>query len=472
MRRQITFHFAGRSLSPIYGYIRESATLRARIEATTISDEGVASLVRVHGSREELKELRARLHTANSARPGRVSIITDQPDVLVYFDHCPTPRDGSVSVEQIALDALGPAIVYESEIGNGECTVHVTAPPGGDLEGFYRRVEAALAPRFRVRFGRIRTTPPPERSISMEEERVLLHALHFGYFDKARRVGVRELALHQQKSKSAFEETLRFALLRLSERHTAWLSEPSSTSSATLEYWGATPRSPHYAQLMASPRLSARIEALSITHDAAWQVVVADGPSEDITRLRAALQPPFPAPIEVLDILQHEPTRLVFYDRWHRPRAEAEGISSEHLLFDHCGHAGSLRAEYRHGVGRITALGPQTCIDAFARELTERLGQRYQVRRIPGPHELRDEEPKATRLFSIAGKLGYFDVPHKVGLAEVAAAAGVSASTASTLLRRALWSAMHVHVPGAARAAVPALSGRRPSPPQPSAPVT
>lgn len=474
-RRQITFHFSGRSLSPVYGYIRESTTLRARVEATTISQGGVASLVRVHGDSAEIVELRQRLAAANDARPGRVAIITDQPGALVFFDHCPTPTDGSVSVEQIALEMLGPAIVYESEIGNGECTVRVTAPPGADLDAFYGRVETALAARFHVRFGRIGASSPPERAVSMDEERALLAALAAGYFEKSRRVGVREMALGQQKSKSAFEETLRGAVLHLAERHTAWLAEsdPTGTCTVTIEYWGATPRSPHYAHLMASPRLSARVEALNITDDAAWQVIVVDGPTPDITRLRAALQPPHPPPIEALDILQHEPTRLVFYDRWRRPRAASEGISSEHILYDHCGHAGSLRAEYRHGVGRITAIGPQPCVERFADELVELLGQRYRVRRIPQPRDLRDAEPKATRVFEAAAKLGYFDIPHRVGLAKIADETGVSASTASTLLRRAVRSALLVHVLGAARAVSPAEdSDPRSSPTEPSASAT
>lgn len=456
-RRQITFHFAGRSLSPVYGYIRESTSLHARVEATTISQGGVASLVRVHGEPHDIVELRQRLAAANDSRPGRVAVITDQPGALVFFDHCATPTDGSVSVEQIALEMLGPAIVYESEIGNGDCTVRVMAPPGSDLETFYRRVEAALAPRFRVRFGGVRACAPPERATSMDEERALLAALSAGYFEKRRRVGVREMALSGRKSKSAFGETLRHAILHLAEGHTAWLAESDPTGACTeaLEYWGATPRSPHYAHLMASPRLSARVEALNITYEAAWQVVVVDGPAPDISRLRDALQPPHPPPIEALDILQHEPTRLVFYDRWRRPRAASEGISSEHMLYDHCGHAGSLRAEYRHGVGRITAIGPQSRIERFGDELADLLSQRYQVRRIPRPKDLRDAEPKATLVFDEAARMGYFDIPRRVGLAEIAQNTGVSPSTASTLLRRAVRSALLVHVLGAARAASP-----------------
>lgn len=466
-RRELVFRFAGRSMSPLYAALAELSSLSATFEPTSIRPDGVGTLATVRGPPADVERFAAVLQDAGSKEPDRLRMLLHEPGVLVFFDYCPTPSDGSTQLEQVALDCLGEPFTYRSTIHRGVRQVTVVAPAEAPLERLFSEARERLAPRFNVRLVRL---GPPEpstlpRELDPADERVLLLALREGFFDLSRGASVRDLANAVGRSKTATNEALRRGVALLVSLHLDWSRRPRAQppdpryAPTVFEFWGAVPKSPHYAHILASPGLSATVESLNVSEDAVWQVIAVDGPDSEIESLGGLLAKPPPPPIVALTVLERIPGRIVYFDKWRRP-SESEGVSIEHLLWDRCGSAGTLKLTIRNHTLRVRVYAPVERLDAFLDDAFLALGKRFSLERLPSSADTTPKEEADLRVLAAAWELGWFGFPRTASLAAVGARLGLSASSVGTALRRAVRRAVVLHVQGAARALERERSGR------------
>lgn len=448
LRRELTFRYSGKSPSPVLDHLL-NRSLEARIELTSIGPEGVGCLVNVRGPSTEISSFAALLARTELAAPNEVRSLSRTTDDIAYFGFCPTPGDGTLQVAQLAERELGPNMTYEARIEGGACIVTVRSHDDAPLEEFYKKARAQLMAQYAVALDRLGPPAPKDAALPLntQDELVLLVALQAGYFEPERVAGVREIGDMMGKTKSSVETALRRATGRLVDYDLA--AQSPAIPTLVFEYWNGVPKSAHYANLLATPDLRARVESLNVQRDAAWQIVIAEGPPNEINELRQIIELPPTPPIRAMGVLHHAPGTLVYHDHWTRPDDAKEGISLEHILFDHCGRAGRLHIRFRHGVARVNAIGPHECTEAFFSDVMRLMGDRFDIERIPDgvPNAERDKQ-----VLSVARAQGYFEVPRRHGLLKVGRALDVSASTAGTAIRRAIRRAILQHVQGARRA--------------------
>lgn len=427
--------------------------LDATIDPTSITLEGVSCLVTVAGTQRSIRTLSELVRKLEVAAPDEVRLLVAEDTRLAYFGYCRTPPDGRLQLAQLAQAHLGPRISYTARITRGNFVATIKAPVNSQLDPFYHRARAQLEPTFKVGLDRLgpATSGGGRPLRSLQDERILLEALNMGYFDQERGGSIRDLSALVSRGKSRTEATLRRAVAHLVDDHLNALADPPLHPTGSFEYWGGTPRSAHYEKLLSTPSLTARVESVNVQRDTAWQIVIAEGPQDEINRLREIVEREPAPPIEAMEVLHHAPELLVYYDRWKRPSDAAVGVSLEHILYDHCGHAGRMAIEFRHQTGRVTAIGTQPCIAHFLNDALLQLGQRFNAE-ILSPPDATLADSADTRILRTARELGYFAIPRVNGLIKVGRAADVSASTAGLVIRRALRNAIFLHVQGARRA--------------------
>lgn len=410
-------------------------------------------LVTVTGPSEDLASFSRILDRVAAVAPGDVRLLSETGEQITYFGFCATPPGADLQPAQLAEQELGPTMGYEARIQRGAFIVTVRAAPDAPLEAFYKKARDQLSRQYAVSLDKLGPAQAQDAALplTLQDEQVLLAALEAGYFDRERGAGVRDIGERLGKTKSSVETAMRRAIHRLVEYHLATVSQTRGPTSLTFEYWGGVPRSAHYAALLATPELTARVESLNVQAQEAWQIVTAQGPPSHLARLRAIVERPASYPIRAMEVLHQAPEVLVYFDHWARPGSSAQGVSLEHLLYDHCGHAGRLRIQFRHRVARVQAIGPPKCLDAFFDDVIRLMGDRFEIEKIAprADNPIVEEDVRALR---VANDQGYFEIPRRFGLLKVGRELAVSPSTAGTAIRRALRHAILVHVHGARRA--------------------
>lgn len=452
MRRELIFRFSGTSSSPVLDHLLQTG-LDARIELTSITPEGVGCLVTVTGQSDTLASFANLLDRVASTVPRDVKLLSMTDGQIVYFGFCATPPGADPQLAQLAERELGPTMSYEARIQGGTFIVTVRAPVDAPLETFYKNALAQLSRHHAISLERLGPAQAQDAALplSLQDEQILLAALQAGYFAPKRAAGIREIGSNLGKRKSSIGTALRRAIGRLVDCHLAAGPQTRTVPSLTFEYWGGIPRSAHYAMFLATPELSARVESVNVQPREAWQIVIAQGPPALLADLRDVVEWPPTSPIRSMEVLHHARGVLVYFDHWTRPTIPSQGVSLEHVLHDHCGHAGHLRIHFRHGVARVQAVGPLRCLEAFFADVIHLMGNRFEIERIAPRAGVTDAEDE-TRVLRVARDQGYFEVPRRVGLDGVGCALDVSASTAGNAIRRALRHAILAHVQGARRA--------------------
>jgi hypothetical protein len=170
-----------------------------------------------------------------------------------------------------------------------------------------------------------------------------------------------------------------------------------------------------------------------------WRTLSVHGKPEEVAAVRAAFEaydPPFLIEKEVLGATAR---RLIL---WYKYRPElVRGLSHTRLAFRLLGRDTVITDRAQGGALTIRVLARGgAALQEFLREIKRSSGELRFELLYSGP--VRDANysrlsPQEEETLRAARDLGYFEVPGRVGIREVAKQAGVSASAASYRLRRA-----------------------------------
>lgn len=190
----------------------------------------------------------------------------------------------------------------------------------------------------------------------------------------------------------------------------------------------------------------ARLQALSMGPEVVAVLIDYAGPAVAVQRVRDAMQRGADMPSVLhFDVLQDEEKHLRFVATWRRPPHPAQGVSLEHLLYDHVGPGGLLFGRVEGGVIAYKAASPGgRGLSEFLAAAQAAFGTRFTVRAIrTGPFrpgwEIEDAPrqvaPEDEALLSAALAAGYYDEPKRCGVRELGDALGVSKSVVARRLR-------------------------------------
>lgn len=190
----------------------------------------------------------------------------------------------------------------------------------------------------------------------------------------------------------------------------------------------------------------ARLQALSIGPEVVTVLIDYAGPEAAVARVRDVIERRTDlAAVLHFDMLIDEERRIRLVATWRRPPHPAQGVSLEHLLYDHVGPAGLLFGRVEGGIIGYKAASPAgRGLTEFLAAAQRAFGARFTVRPLrAGPFkpgwEIEDAprtvEPEDEALLSAALAAGYYDEPKRCGVRELGDALGVSKSVVARRLR-------------------------------------
>lgn len=170
-----------------------------------------------------------------------------------------------------------------------------------------------------------------------------------------------------------------------------------------------------------------------------WRTLTVHGKPDEVQAVRAAFeayQPPFLVEKEVLGATAR---RLIL---WYKYRPElVRGLSHTRLAFKLLGRDTVITDRAQDGALTIRVLARGGApLQEFLREIKRSSGElRFELLYSGPPRDAKYSRltPQEEETLRTARELGYFQVPGKVGIRDVAKAAQVSPSAASYRLRRA-----------------------------------
>jgi hypothetical protein len=170
-----------------------------------------------------------------------------------------------------------------------------------------------------------------------------------------------------------------------------------------------------------------------------WRILNVHGSAKEIEAAQAAFEEYRPAHLVEKEVLGATPRRLIL---WYKYQSKVLGRSSHtSLAFRLLGRDTVITDHTRDGVLRIRVLaragaGLQEFLRAV-RKQSEDLG--FQLLYAGPPRELAAPGLTSAEEATLraARRLGYYDVPRRIGVRDVAQAEGLSPSAASYRLRRA-----------------------------------
>jgi hypothetical protein len=203
---------------------------------------------------------------------------------------------------------------------------------------------------------------------------------------------------------------------------------------------------PLYEVFRGEARGIARLQALSVSHDAATTLFDYAGPEASVAQVREIIETGRQPCVIHADMLVDEPRRVRFIVTWTRPREHArEGVSLEHLLHDAAGAGALLFGRVQGGTIAYKAASPGgRGLPDFLEAAQRAFGSRFRVRPVrAGPFkpgwEIDDGptrvDPDDSALLAVALRAGYYDEPKRCGVRELGDALGVSKSVVARRLR-------------------------------------
>ena len=195
---------------------------------------------------------------------------------------------------------------------------------------------------------------------------------------------------------------------------------------------------PVAAFLAAHPGSSHASYSISVGGNIAWQTNVFRGEPKSVERfVREVI--PNPGPLRVdARVIQRGREEVAYFMTWKRSKTV---VSVPHLILDAIGEGFLLFSEtnpasrdYRLYVAETTDLRPlhQALREAFGHEVRVAA-----VRMSPLPGRGVELTPLQERVLREAVVQGYYDIPHRVGLKDIARRLGLPVSTVAYNLRRA-----------------------------------
>ena len=197
---------------------------------------------------------------------------------------------------------------------------------------------------------------------------------------------------------------------------------------------------PVVAFLAAHPECAHASHAISVGADVAWQVNVFRGEAKAVAAFAKDVIPD-PGPLRVAaKVIERGREEVAYFLTWKRPRAGAPA-SIPHLVLDAVGPAFLLSSEttaigrsYRLYVAEGTDLKPLH--GALRRSLGASI-RIASVRPSALPGRGLELTPLQERALRTAVDMGYYELPHRVGLKDLARRLGLPVSTVAYNLRRA-----------------------------------
>jgi len=180
--------------------------------------------------------------------------------------------------------------------------------------------------------------------------------------------------------------------------------------------------------------------SISVSGDIAWQTNVYRGEPKAVDRfVREVIPDPGPLKVEAR-VIERGQEEVAYFMRWRRPRSGGP-VSVPHLALAAVGEAHLLYSEtspearhYRLYVSEGTDLRP------LHKALRTQLGTRVTVAAVrpsPLPGRAVQLTPLQEKVLREAVARGYYAIPHRVGLKELAKRLGIPMSTVAYNLRRA-----------------------------------
>ena len=170
-----------------------------------------------------------------------------------------------------------------------------------------------------------------------------------------------------------------------------------------------------------------------------WRTLTVHGRPDEVKAVRAAFEAYHPAFLVEKEVLGATARRLIL---WYKYRPElVKGLSHTRLAFRLLGRDTVITDRAQGGALtiRVLARGGAT-LQEFLREIKRSSGDlRFELLYSGPPRDAAYSRltPQEEETLRTARELGYFEVPGKVGIRDVAKAAQVSPSAASYRLRRA-----------------------------------
>ena len=170
-----------------------------------------------------------------------------------------------------------------------------------------------------------------------------------------------------------------------------------------------------------------------------WRTLTVHGKPEEVAAVRAAFEAYDPAFLIEKEVLGSTARRLIL---WYKYRPElVRGLSHTRLAFKLLGRDTVITDRAQGGALTIRVLARGgAALQEFLREIKRSSGDlRFELLYSGPPREAAFSRlnPQEEETLRVARDLGYFEVPGKVGIREVARKVGVSPSAASYRLRRA-----------------------------------
>ena len=197
------------------------------------------------------------------------------------------------------------------------------------------------------------------------------------------------------------------------------------------ELAGGECRSRHAAHFFNRPGLSARMQILHATTDAAWELVEATGEAEAVAELRRALEAGPEPPMRGLEVVSATPKGVQYVVNWGRSGPEDPCATTMFLLYDIVGPEAIFAMRIENARAEVKVAGPDgERLLRFFNEMRHRMEPEFRVRltRVgelrPGweparearaSHAFREED---RQLVAFALAAGYYDNPKKCGVRE------------------------------------------------------
>lgn len=201
------------------------SSLAAELQHIQVEDESAWELMLVHGPDAELDVFQGLLDAAPSDTFRELRTVDRARGRLLYYCRWQRPHmEGAVSVEHLIHDLLGGETALRKRIEGGRIRYTLVTDREHEVPRLIEAAKRAVQGRYRVdivKVGPFLARPRPD-TLRLNDVELLRLALRRGYYDRPRRVGVRELALAVGVSKSAVAKRLAAIERRLLE---TWVRE-------------------------------------------------------------------------------------------------------------------------------------------------------------------------------------------------------------------------------------------------------
>lgn len=201
------------------------------------------------------------------------------------------------------------------------------------------------------------------------------------------------------------------------------------------------PTNPFVRYLVEHPSLVGRVVSMKVERDAAWEMLLVEGPQTEIDELRGIVDQARDQFTIDRTVIDQWATGMLIYSKWRKPPA-GQDISLPHLVQEAVSPRAILRMEFAKGVllYRI-ADENHDALTRFFDVLQRELQPRFDVKLVRvGYHENRDAiaravGPEDLHLAKEALARGYYDAPKRVGVRELGSALGLSKSVVARRLK-------------------------------------